>query len=238
MTLASLLRRGLLALPLILPLLAGAQEDTIRKTLAEHVPMLQNIDEVRTTPMDGLYEVRVGREVLYTDAGGNFLIQGTLFDTQAQRNLTQERRDELSVIPFDALNLDHAFTVVYGKGTRQLAAFEDPRCPYCKQFEQDLSMVDDVTVHVFLLPILGQESITKAKQIWCSDDPAEAWTEWMINGINPKGDGKCDTDALMANVAFAREHGITGTPTLIFEDGHRIPGAVDTAQIEALLDQR
>jgi len=235
---ALLLRRSLLALALLVPLLAGAQEDTIRKNLAERVPMLQSIDEVRATPMDGLYEVRVGKEVLYTDAEGNYLIQGQLFDTRAQKNLTQERRDALNAIAFDALDLDNAFTLVYGEGTRQLAAFEDPNCPYCKRFEKDLSMVDDVTVHVFLIPILGQDSVRKAEQIWCSDDRAQAWTDWMIDDVKPKGTGQCNTDALKANLAFAREHGITGTPTLIFEDGHRVPGAIDTAQIEELLGQR
>ena len=234
---ALLLRRSLLALFLFLPLLAAAQEDVIRKNLAERIPMLQSIDEVRATPMEGLYEVRVGNDVLYTDASGNFLLQGVLFDTRAQKNLTQERRDELNAIAFDALDLDNAFKVVYGKGTRKMAAFEDPNCPYCKRFEQDLSLVNDVTVYTFLLPILGPDSVEKSNQIWCSDDRTQAWLDWMIDDVKPKGSGKCNTDALKQNLAFAREHGITGTPTLIFEDCHRIPGAIDTAQIEALLSR-
>lgn len=232
---ALLARRSLLALALVLPLLASAQEDAIRKNLAEHVPMLQNIDEVRATPMKGLYEIRVGKEVLYTDAEGNFLIQGMLLDTRAQKNLTQERQDELNAIAFDELDLDNAFKVVYGKGTRKMAAFEDPNCPYCKRLEQDLAMVEDVTVYTFLTPILGEDSVKKSQQIWCSDDRAQAWLDWMLDDVKPKGDGKCDSTALQRNVGFAHEHGITGTPTLIFENGHRVPGAIDANQIEELL---
>lgn len=238
MTPAHLLRRALCAATLALPLLASAAtEDTIRKNLVDRLPMLHGIDEVRSTPMDGLYEVRIGKDVLYTDANGDFLLQGSLLDTREQKNLTQERRDELNAIAFDELDLDNAFKVVYGDGSRKMAAFEDPNCPYCKRFEQDLSMVDDVTVYTFIIPILGQDSIDKSNRIWCSDDRAASWLGWMLDGVKPKGDGKCDTTALKENVAFAHKHGITGTPTLIFENGHRVPGAIDAVKIEELLDQ-
>ena len=60
---------------------AGAQEAVIRKNLAERVPQMPKIDEVSKTPMPGLYELRVnGSDILYTDASGNFLIQGSLID--------------------------------------------------------------------------------------------------------------------------------------------------------------
>ena len=84
--------------------LALAQEATIRKNLAERLPAFSKIDEVSKTPMAGLFEVRINdSDVFYTDAEGNFLIQGVLLDTKAKRNLTQERTDKLSAIDFGAL---------------------------------------------------------------------------------------------------------------------------------------
>jgi thiol:disulfide interchange protein DsbC len=76
-----------------------AQEAVIRKNLAERLPNLPKIDEVSKTPMNGLYELRVNEtEIFYTDAEGNFLIQGNLIDTKAKRNLTEERVEKLSAI--------------------------------------------------------------------------------------------------------------------------------------------
>ena len=89
MKLTAFLRTGLSALILALPLAAAAQEATIRKNLAERVPGLTDIDEVSKTPMNGLYEVRVGTDILYTDAEGNFLLHGSLLDTKARKNLTE-----------------------------------------------------------------------------------------------------------------------------------------------------
>ena len=216
----------------MLPLLASAQEATIRKNLAERVPALTNIDEVSKTPMPGLFEVRIGTDVVYTDAEGNFLIHGNLLDTRAKKDLTEERVNKLTAIDFGSLQLKNAFTVVRGNGKRKLAVFEDPNCGYCKRFEKDLQKVDNVTVHFFLIPILGDDSVTKSRQIWCSADKAKTWTDWMVRDVAPKGNAICNTQALDANLEFARKYRITGTPTLIFADGTRIPGAINAQQIE------
>ena len=93
-------------------------------------------------------------------------------------------------------------------------------------------------MHFFLIPILGADSVEKSRQIWCSADKAKAWVDWMQRDIAPKGSGKCNTDALTANLDFAKKYRITGTPTLVFADGTRVPGAINTQQIEELLNQR
>jgi thiol:disulfide interchange protein DsbC len=221
---------------LTLPLLVNAQEAAIRKNLAR-VPGLAEIDEISKTPMSGLYEVRVGNDVLYTDAKGNFLIQGDLIDTRARKNLTEERVGKLTAIDFDSLQWKNAFTIVRGDGKRKLAVFEDPNCGYCKRFEKDLQKVDNITVHMFLIPILGEDSVAKSRQIWCSADQGKAWIDWMVNDVAPKGNAICNTEALDANLAFAKKYRINGTPTLVFADGTRIPGAINTTQIEEHLSR-
>ena len=226
------------AAALALALLAGGAlaqgEATIRKNLTERFPQLQKIDEVRRTDMPGLYELRVGADLFYTDAEGNYLITGQLIDTRSKRNLTEERMDKLTAIEFAALPMKDAFTVVRGDGKRKLAVFEDPNCPYCKRFERDLQKVDNVTVHLFLFPILGPDSAEKSKNIWCAKDKGKTWEDLMVNG-KPVAAAKCDTTAVTRNIEFGRKHKITGTPTMIFANGTRVPGAVSAAEVEKLL---
>ena len=238
MTPIALLRPALAALCLALPLAGAAQESTIRKNLGERVPALSQIDEISKTAMPGLFEVRVGTDVLYTDAEGNFLLHGNLLDTRNGRNLTEERMDKLLAVDFKTLNLKHAITMVRGNGKRKLAVFEDPNCGYCKRFEKDLQKIDNVTVHLFLIPILGEDSVTKSRQIWCAADKAKSWNDWMLRDVAPKGKAICNTEALTANLEFANKHRITGTPTLIFEDGSRVPGAIGAVQLEERLARR
>lgn len=213
---------------------ALAQEAALRKNLSERLPNLPKIDEVSKTPMNGLYELRMGNEVMYSDAEGNFLIQGALIDVRQRRNLTEERMDKLSAIAFDQLPMKAAFTQVRGNGKRKLAVFADPNCGYCKRFEKDLQKLDNVTIHHFLYPILGEDSRTKSKNIWCAKDKAKVWNDWMIQGTTPPA-ANCDASALDTNVEFGKKNRITGTPMLLFADGTRVPGAVPMAQVEKML---
>jgi thiol:disulfide interchange protein DsbC len=215
---------------------AWSQEATIRKNLGERLPQLPKIDEISKTSMPGLFEVRVnGAEIYYADAEANYLIQGNLIDTKQKRNLTEERIDKLTAIAFDSLPIKDAFTIVRGNGKRKLAVFEDPNCGYCKRFEKDLQKINNVTIHMFLYPILSADSGEKSKNIWCAKDKAKTWQDWMVRDIAPPA-ATCDSAAIARNVEMGHKFKITGTPTLIFADGSRVPGAVGADQVEKRLN--
>lgn len=216
---------------------AIAQEAAIRKSMAEHLPDLKPIDEVRKSEIPGLYELRInGSEIFYTDAQANYLIQGSLIDVRQRRNLTEERVEKLTAIKFEELPLKDAFTIVRGNGQRKIAVFEDPNCGYCKRFERDMQKVDNVTLYMFLYPILGADSMEKSKAIWCAKDRARTWQDWMVrDSAVPSTVATCDTSALTRNIEMGRTHKITGTPTMIFTNGNRVPGAIDAKQVEKIL---
>mgnify|MGYP000210973793 FL=1 len=215
--------------------LAQGHEATIRKTLSERIPQIPKIEEITPTPLAGIYELRLStNEIYYSDATGNYLIQGNLIDTKSKRNLTEERESKLSAIDFSALPLKDAITLVHGNGKRKLAVFEDPNCGYCKRFERDLAKVDNVTVYLFLMPVLGPNSVEKSRNIWCAKDPGAAWVNLMQKDVTPAA-AQCNTAAVDRNLEFGRKYKITGTPTLVAQDGTRVPGAINSTQIEKLL---
>jgi len=203
------------------------------------LPDMGKIDEVRKSELPGLFEVRVdGVDIYYTDAQANYLIEGNLIDTRSKRNLTEERVDKLTAIKFEALPLKDAFVVVRGKGERKLAVFEDPNCGYCKRFERDLQKVDNVTIYMFLFPVLGADSMEKSKAIWCAKDRGAAWLDWMLREqAASAAPASCDAGAVVRNAELGRKHKITGTPTLIFSNSTRGPGAIDNKRVEQLLAQ-
>jgi thiol:disulfide interchange protein DsbC len=213
-----------------------AQDANLKKILADRLPSLPKIEEISKTPMPGVFEVRVqGNELFYTDAKGDFLIQGALIDTKQKRNLTEERTDKLSAVSFDSIPLKLAFTQVKGNGKRKLVVFADPNCGYCKRFEKDLQKIDNVTIYHMLYPVLGEDSKTKSRNIACAKDRAKTWNDWMLQGVTPPTVA-CDNHNIDAIVEFGKKNRINGTPTLFVADGTRVPGAIDAAQLETLLN--
>ena len=218
---------------------ALAGEAEIRKNLPAQVPNLPKIDEVSKSPMPGLWEVRMGTELVYTDESGQFLISGELIDTKARVNLTKERQDKLAAFDFDKLPFKDAIAIKQGTGARKMAVFVDPNCGYCKRFEKDVANLKNVTVYTFLYPILGPDSQVKSRDIWCAKDPIKTWRDWMLAGTIPPSvpkDAKCDVAALERNTELGRKHRVQGTPAAVFEDNNRAPGAVPASELERLLN--
>jgi thiol:disulfide interchange protein DsbC len=210
-----------------------AQEAVIRKNIAERLPDFPAIDEVSKSPIPGIYELRIGTEILYTDEQGNHLIEGQLIETKTKANLTEARIAKLTAIDFAALPLKDAIVWKQGAGTRKLVIFADPNCGYCKRFEKELQAVKDVTVYTFLYPILGGDSPEKSRNIWCAKDNTKAWREWMLDGTAPpRSMGQCDSAVLARNTAMGKKFRVNGTPALVFEDGKRVPGAMSVEQVE------
>jgi len=226
----------LAAVLLLAATVACADESSVRKSVQAKFPRA-NVQTVTKLPYLGLYEVVVNGEILYADENFDYMIyEGNIIETKTDRNLTEERKRKLAVIPFDELPLDLAFKKVKGKGERKLAVFSDPDCPFCKRIEGDLAKLDNVAIYMFLFPIdaLHPQATDRAKRIWCSPDKAKAWDDYLSKGIAPAASPTCD-NPVNKLVEFGTKHGINATPTLVFANGDRVPGAISASQIEKLM---
>jgi thiol:disulfide interchange protein DsbC len=225
-----------LSLAALLALPAFAQDaERIKAELKKKVPEAP-VDTVRKVPYAGLYEVVVGGDIYYTDDKASFLLTGSLIDLKTKENVTELRMRQVNAIKWDTLPFDQAIKIVRGNGSRKVALFEDPNCGYCKRMERDMMGVNDITLFVFLYPILSPDSLEKSKAIWCSSDRGKAWLDHMVRDAAVSGDTTCATP-LDRILALGKDKRISGTPTLIFENGERIPGAISMVDFEKRLTE-
>jgi thiol:disulfide interchange protein DsbC len=226
-------------------LAASADEAAIRKALAERYPHFKSIDEVSRAPMPGLYEVRTGADLYYTDERGDYImlvsrdgVEGHVLDTRAKLDLTEERLDRMLAAEIPRLPFKDAIVRRIGTGSRRMVVFEDPNCHYCRDVEKSFVSLKDVTIYTFVIPILGPDSVAKARDIWCSKDNAGVWRDWMLDGIPAtRSMGPCDVTALDRNRALADRFRVNGTPAILFDDGSRFAGAADLAHLSKRLDE-
>ncbi|NJD23904.1 MAG: DsbC family protein [Betaproteobacteria bacterium] len=224
---------------LALSIIAGAvQADETELKKAMEARLGTKVESIVKSGYLGLYEVYTEGNILYTDEKMTaFIAGGQLIDGKTLRNVTEDRLKKLTAIKFSDLPLERAIKQVRGDGKRVIATFEDPNCGYCKRLAKDLQKLDNVTIYTFLYPILSEDSTKKSRQIWCAADRAKAWNDWMVDGRAPGGKEDCDVSAIARNQDFGRRLNITGTPTLFFGDGERVPGAMPLDKLQQKLAQ-
>jgi thiol:disulfide interchange protein DsbC len=207
-------------------------QTVLRKNLGPDI----DVTSVAPTPLAGIFEVNVGKQLIYTDRSANYLLVGQLIESRTRRNLTQIALQDASKIDFASLPLANAIKSVKGDGSRRMAVFADPYCPYCKRLEQTMQKLNNVTIYTFLFPILTPDSKPMSDAIWCAPDRDSAWSSWMLNGSKPPRGAACNTAAIISNLALARGLGISGTPTIIFSNGTERSGALPLDELNSALD--
>ncbi|MHB0973519.1 MAG: DsbC family protein [Thiobacillus sp.] len=224
-----------LAATLLIAASAQANESVIRKALTQQFPGAA-IASVQKTPYSGLFEVYLDGQLVYVDAKAQYVFTGDVIDLKSRTNLTQARLNQLQAVKWDVFPLNNALKTVKGNGARKLVLFSDVDCPYCRRFEAELAKVDNITVYTFLYPIEGlhPKAPQTSRQIWCAPDRNKAWDDYITRGSVPNNDGKC-ANPVEANIALGNKLKVSGTPTLFFANGQRVPGMVPAAQLEKLL---
>lgn len=203
-------------------------KDTLTKNVGE-------ISQINKAPIAGLYEVVTSDHIFYTDENGQYLLDGSMYDLRARRNLTETRARQLFAIDFNKMPFELAIKKVKGNGSRKLAYFTDPNCSWCKRLEHELLSVNDVTLYLFVTThIGGPDSAEKAQAVWCSKDRVKAWDDLMLKDVLPAA-GKCETptDKIME---LSKKYRVNGTPALVFANGVINPGYMPAAELRKALD--
>ena len=219
---------------------AAADEAQIRRVIEAKLGGVK-VEGVQPGPL-GLFEVRYksqggGMRIVYTDANATHIFVGKIYEAASERDLTEERMRKLNAIKFDALPLDQAVKIQRGSGKRVLAMFSDPHCPACRAFEQTLQQVDDITIYVFMFPVIRPELAEHSKSVWCSPDRAKAWLDVALRTKAPTAPASC-ANPIDKNMQLGRTLGVNSTPTLILANGERITGALSKSDLNDVLDAK
>ncbi|MEJ0036266.1 MAG: DsbC family protein [Gammaproteobacteria bacterium] len=215
----------------------SAAAAVIKRTLESRFPGTP-IVSVTPSPIPGLYEVFTGETLVYSDKTGDHVFNGQFIDTATRTDITAQRLEAHGRIDFDSLPFERAIKVVKGDGSRKIAVFADPDCPYCQKLEEQMAVLDNLTVYTFLFPLseIHPDATNKARAIWCAGDRSQVWEQWMVKqkAIPP---ASCAGDPVAELRTLAKKLYISTTPTFFLDSGRRVRGAMDAAQLAKLLDE-
>lgn len=222
---------------------AAAGDTSIEEQLAARLPGVE-AENVKATPIPGLWEISVGPQVVYVSADGRYMIQGDVIDMMNGTNLTRERTSELQaeVVNRHSGEFDEATMVVFPaeKTRHTITVFTDVDCTYCRKLHREIESyaAEGIAVRYMFYPIAGPGSASwnKAEAVWCSPDRNEAMTRAKA-GQSVVAQGACEDTPVAAHYRLAMDLGLRGTPAIITSDGQVVPGYMPAAALAELLDQ-
>ena len=218
----------------------GATVDTaaVKKAIARLMPNT-TLDSVSPTAIPGLFEVIMGPQVLYVSKDGKFLFEGNLYDLEKQKNLTEEKRAAGRLKAVKAIDPDSMIIFSPKEVKHSLTVFTDIDCGYCRKLHRDIDkyMAKGIEIRYAAFPRAGinSPSYDKAVNVWCADDRKAAITAAKAGDtIKSK---PCD-NPVKEHYEIGESIGVTGTPTLVTEDGNVLPGYLPPDRLAAYLDSK
>ncbi len=226
---------------LLLPPLALHSDDSADTdaALAKLKEKYADADEVRATPIEGLYELRFGYRLAYVDAEGRFgfLGSGDLEDVSTGENLSEQRRAVLRRDLMASLDDWDTLDFMPDETAHQLLVFTDVDCGYCRRLHQQMAEYHQLGIGVryAAFPRSGPDTgtWTAMQSIWCSDKRLEALTRAKAGGFVPER--QCGSPSVERHYELGRQIGIGGTPALVTPSGQLIPGYIPPARLAAML---
>ena len=187
---------------------------------------------IRPAPLDNMYEVTVGGEILYVSADGKYIMRGDIIDAAEKRNLTEEQRSLVRVNLLNGVPKKDVIEFPASKPEHTIFVFTDTSCGYCRRLHQDVPELNrrGVSVRYFAYPRAGLDSptATQLQSVWCADDRNQALTDAKAGKtIEEK---QCD-NPVAAQFELGRQIGIRGTPAIYLENGKALPGYLPPNQL-------
>jgi len=218
---------------------AAAEGASVEESLAARFPNIE-VEDIRPSPVDGLWEIAVGAQVFYISADGRYLLRGDLVDLMTDRNITELRRAEQAKGVVAGLDENEMIVFSPENPTHTVTVFTDIDCTYCRKLHREIETFTSrgIKVRYMFSPLAGpgSPSWAKAEAVWCSPDRNDAMTRAKM-GEEVKAQGACNDTPVAAHYRIASELGVRGTPGILTDAGRLIPGYVPAERLLGLLEQ-
>ncbi len=225
----------------------AAVSNQVHDLLTKKLESLQvDAESITESPIKGLYEVVSEGAIYYLSEDGQFLISGSIYDTNnGMKNITAAKvsdiRRENTAEQFAKIKSFEKDMIVYKADNEKyvITAFTDITCAYCKKLHAEMADYNKlgITIRYLAFPRGGEKSnaYRNMVSVWCSDDPKSAMDD-AKRGRRIKT-MTCDNNVL-EQYKLGIALGITGTPTMFLEDGTAMPGYLPADRLIQVLEEK
>ena len=183
-------------------------------------------EDLRASPIPGIYEYTHGTEIAYVTADGKYAISGDLYDLKSSEDLTETHRRDLRAKALAAFPEDQMLIFGPKDPKYTVTVFTDVDCAYCRKLHSQIAEYNRLGVRIryMLYPRTGPNTVswTKAEQVWCSPDRNDALTRAKLGqDLKTKA---CPNNPVASTYAMGKDFSLEGTPAIVLADGEMLGG--------------
>lgn len=198
--------------------------ERLKQAIAKRLPNIE-VTSIKKSPVDGLFEVVSGSQVVYMTQDAKFMIDGDLVNLESKRNYTEEAKAEMRLAIINSLGEDQMLIYKPETVKHTVTIITDINCPYCRRLHDEMSeyLKYGVRVRYIFMPLKGKADFDKTVSVWCSDD-----RHLSLDIVKAGGsiESKTCKNPIKKHLTLSRKIGVRGTPAIILEDGTMLPGYV------------
>jgi thiol:disulfide interchange protein DsbC len=195
------------------------------------------LEDVRMSPVNGIYEVTRGSEISYLSGDGRYAILGDMIDLDADANISENRRRGIRARIIEAVPETEMLVFSPKDPKYTITVFTDIDCGYCRRLHSQIAEYNRLGIRVRYLffPRSGPdtESWHKAEAVWCSSNRNDALTRAK------KGEAiqapKCPSGIIKRDYDLGQKLAVDGTPAIFLPSGEMLPGYAPPGQLAKYL---
>ena len=220
----ALAQTGVAANPVSAPAAPAGKTDP-RADIVKKIDGLK-LEDVRMTPVNGIYEITRGSEISYTTSDGRYVILGDMVDIDSDQNLSENRRRTIRQRLIDTVPESEMLVFSPKNPKYTITVFTDIDCGYCRRLHSQIAEYNRLGIRVRYLfyPRTGPDTDSwhKAESVWCAPNRLDALTR-AKNGEEIKSP-KCPTDIVKRDWELGHNLAVEGTPAIFLASGEMLPG--------------
>lgn len=230
---------AILGLGLLLTGAAAVADESaiIRAALAKVIPE-HKVTSVRPSPIDGLFQVDVGPQVMFVTGDGRYLIDGAVIDLRTRKDISAQAEADARRRAMESVGEDNMVVFAAAKPKHQVTVFTDIDCGYCRKMHEQIGdyEAEGISVRYLFYPRSGVDSpsYNKAVSVWCADDRQAAMTDAKSGKTVPS---KTCRNPVERHMELGEMMGIRGTPAIVLDNGQMVPGYVEPKRLAAVLER-
>jgi len=211
----------------------AAKTTDARAAIAKKLDGLK-VEDVRISPVTGIYEITRGSDVSYVTGDGRYAIVGDMIDLDSDANLSENRRRGIRQQMIETVPESEMVVFSPKDPKYTITVFTDIDCGYCRRLHSQIAEYNRLGIRVryMFFPRSGPntDSWHKAEAVWCASNRNEALTRAKNGEVIKSPD--CHANSIVArDYELGHKLAVEGTPAIFLASGEMLPGYAPPSQL-------